>query len=191
MVNIGFAAGTTKQRGTRGGTTSNTRTEQEIEWTTFQGEKIYIKPKPLMKQHVPKGPEGAGAGNTAAATSKDALPGVGPDGKPFAGTATAKDGTTTSQPQSQLTSSLTETSEDDEAKKKEQEKAEKKTKKGLTEKELDLVMDIELGETNTFDLMFIPSSLVQNDAEEYTHIASENKKYEELKVNKIGSDSYT
>jgi hypothetical protein len=91
---------------------------------------------------------------------------------------------------SQLTSSLMETSEDEEAKKKEQEKQDKKAKKGLTERDLDQIVDIELGETNTFDLLFIPSSLVQNDAEEYTVIASENKKYEELKSNKVGSDSY-
>ena len=83
-----------------------------------------------------------------------------------------------------------ETSEDEEAKKKEQEKIDKKTKRGLTEKDLDMVIDIELCETNTFDIMFIPSSLVQNDAEEYTVIATENKKYEELKANKVGSDSY-
>jgi len=90
---------------------------------------------------------------------------------------------------SQLTSSLLETSEDEEAKK-EKEKQEKKVKKGLSEKEIDAIIDIELCETETFDLLFIPSSLVQNDAEEYTAIASENKKYEELKANKVGSDSY-
>lgn len=51
-----------------------------------------------------------------------------------------------------------ETSEDEEAKKKEQEKADKKAKKGLTEKELESVIDIELAETETFTLLFIPSS---------------------------------
>jgi hypothetical protein len=61
---------------------------------------------------------------------------------------------------SQLTSSLLETSEDEEAKKKEQEKADKKAKKGLSEKDLEAIIDIELCETNTFDLMFIPSQLV-------------------------------
>jgi hypothetical protein len=90
---------------------------------------------------------------------------------------------------SQLTSSLLETSEDEEAKK-EKEKQDKKVKKGLSEKEIEAIIDIELCETETFDLLFIPSSLVQNDAEEYTAIASENKKYEELKANKVGSDSY-
>ena len=39
--------------------------------------------------------------------------------------------------QSQLTSSLLETSEDEEAKKKAEEKLAKKTKKGLTEKEIE------------------------------------------------------
>jgi hypothetical protein len=142
-----------------------------------------------MKPHQPKA-EGAqqtaGASTTgqgAAVTSKDATD------KPSAQPGATNNQTNTSM-HSQLTSSLMETSEDEEAKKKEQEKLEKKAKKGLTERDLDAVIDIELGETNTFDLLFIPSSLVQNDAEEYTVIASENKKYEELKQNKVGSDSY-
>jgi hypothetical protein len=62
--------------------------------------------------------------------------------------------------QSQLTSSLLETSEDEEAKKREQEKLAKKTRKGLTEAEIEAIVDIELSESNTFDLLFIPSSLV-------------------------------
>lgn len=73
--------------------------------------------------------------------------------------------------QSQLTSSLLETSEDEEAKKREQEKLAKKTKKGLSDKEIESIVDIELTETNSFDLMFIPSSLVQNDTPEHTFIA--------------------
>lgn len=32
---------------------------------------------------------------------------------------------------------------------------------------------------------------MQNDTEEHTAVAAENKKYEELKANKLGSDSYT
>ncbi len=53
------------------------------------------------------------------------------------------------------------------------------------------MVDIELVETETFEILFIPSSLVQNDTDEHTIVANENKKYEELKANKIGSDSYT
>ena len=93
--------------------------------------------------------------------------------------------------QSQLTSSLLETSEDDEAKKKADEKLSKKKKKDLTEKEQEAIVDIELGESETFDLLFIPSSLVPNDTPEHTQIANENKLYDALKANKIGSDSYT
>ena len=92
--------------------------------------------------------------------------------------------------QSQLTSSFQETSDDDEAKRKMQEKLEKKNKKALTEKEIDALVDIDIGETETFDLLFIPSSLVQNDTDEQTIVTTENKKYEELKANKVGSDSY-
>jgi len=71
-----------------------------------------------------------------------------------------------------------------------QEKLEKKNKKALTEKEIDALVDIDIGETETFDLLFIPSSLVQNDTDEQTIVTTENKKYEELKANKVGSDSY-
>ena len=48
-----------------------------------------------------------------------------------------------------MTSSLAETSEDEEAKKKEAEKAAKKAKKGLSSKELEKDVDIELMETET------------------------------------------
>jgi hypothetical protein len=70
--------------------------------------------------------------------------------------------------QSQLTSSLLETSEDDEAKKKADEKLSKKKKKDLTEKEQEAIVDIELAETETFDLLFIPSIQVPNDTPEHT-----------------------
>jgi hypothetical protein len=44
----------------------------------------------------------------------------------------------------------------------------KKNKKGLSEREINALVDIELCETNTMDLLFIPSSLVPNDTEEHT-----------------------
>jgi len=68
--------------------------------------------------------------------------------------------------QSNLTSSLMDTTEDEEAKRKEEEKLAKKQKRGLSEKEIDALIDIELGESVTFELMFIPSCLVQNDTDE-------------------------
>ena len=111
------------------------------------------------------------------------------DGSGQPGTTTKADPTSTSL-HSQLTSSLLETSEDEEAKRKEQEKLDKKAKKGLTERELEATIDIELGETETFTLLFIPSSQIQNDTDEYALVAAESKKYDELKANKVGSDSY-
>jgi len=60
----------------------------------------------------------------------------------------------------------------------------------LTEKEMESVIDIELCETETFTLLFIPSSQIQNDTEEFAQVAAESKKYDELKANKVGSDSY-
>ena len=84
-----------------------------------------------------------------------------------------------------------ETSEGEEEKRKQMERESKKQKKGLTEKELDQLVDIELSETNTFTMMFIPGILVSHDSEEHNVVTLENKKYEELKANKLGSDSYT
>jgi hypothetical protein len=74
-------------------------------------------------------------------------------------TATQDKDKTSLSMQSQLTSSLLETSD---------EKLSKKKKKDLTEKEQEAIVDIELGETETFDLLFIPSILVPNDTPEHT-----------------------
>lgn len=40
-------------------------------------------------------------------------------------------------------------------------------------------------------MLFIPGILVSHESEEHNVVTNENKKYEELKTNKIGSDSYT
>lgn len=53
------------------------------------------------------------------------------------------------------------------------------------------MIDIELAETETFELFYIPGVAVATDTEEHVQVTNENKKYEELKQNKIGSDSYT
>ena len=92
---------------------------------------------------------------------------------------------------SQLDSSLMETSEDEEAKRKEAEKAAKKAKKGLTAAELDANVDIELAETDTLTLLYIPSTISNHDTEEQQAQSAASKAYEQLKQNKIGSDSYT
>lgn len=69
--------------------------------------------------------------------------------------------------QSGMTSSLMETSEDEEAKKKEAEKAAKKAKKGLSDKELEQEINIELSETSTMTLLYIRSVLVPSETDEY------------------------
>jgi hypothetical protein len=39
---------TTRARGTRGGTTTESRQKEETEYQFFNGERYYVKPKPLM-----------------------------------------------------------------------------------------------------------------------------------------------
>jgi hypothetical protein len=39
-------------------------------------------------------------------------------------------------------------------------------------------------------MLYIPGILVAHETEEHNIVTNENKKYEELKQNKIGSDSY-
>lgn len=54
-----------------------------------------------------------------------------------------------------------------------------------------MLVDIELAETETFELLHIPAVLVQHDTDEHTAAVNDNKKYQDLIANKIGSDSYT
>lgn len=89
-----------------------------------------------------------------------------------------------------LTSSLAETSEDEEAKKKAEKEA-KKAKKGLDEEDLAKEVDIELQETDTCWLLHIPSKKVPAEpAEEYQNVKQANDVYENLLKSKIGSDNY-
>ena len=81
-----------------------------------------------------------------------------------------------------------ETSEDEDKKKKEAAEKAKKVKKGLTPEELDEIIDIGLKETETITLMVIPSVMVNDDLAEETK--EHNERYDTLRKNKIGSDSY-
>jgi len=94
--------------------------------------------------------------------------------------------------QSDLTSSLMETSEDEREKKaKEAEKAKKAAKKGLTEKQLNEDICIELSETETITLLLIPGVYVSGEKEdEYAMIEKKNKIYKELCDKKISSDAF-
>ena len=89
-----------------------------------------------------------------------------------------------------LTSSLAETSEDEEAKKKAEEKAAKKAKKGLSQKELDQDVDIELTETETSWFLHIPSVKTPHEDPEYAQVDAANKAYDSLLQSKVGSDNY-
>ena len=70
-----------------------------------------------------------------------------------------KDATALSM-QSGMSSSLVETSEDEEAKKREAEKAAKAAKRGLSEKELEADVDVVIEETETIMILHIPSQVV-------------------------------
>jgi len=90
---------------------------------------------------------------------------------------------------SQLTSSLVDgTSDDDMAKKKADDK--KAKKKELTPAQLEEVIDVELKETNTITLMFLPSIVVNSETDEQKKVMERNEEYNQLKQNKIGSDLY-
>ena len=66
----------------------------------------------------------------------------------------------------------------------------KKKKKGLTEKELEALIDIELSETRTQTLLHIPGTFVKQDSEDHQLTTEKNKAYDELKKSKIGSDAF-
>jgi len=59
-----------------------------------------------------------------------------------------------------MSSSLVETSEDEEAKRKEAEKAAKAAKKGFSAKDLDADVDVVIEETETVMILHIPSQVV-------------------------------
>ncbi len=96
-----------------------------------------------------------------------------------------------------MSSSLVETSEDEEAKRKEAEKAAKQAKRGLGTKELEADVDVEIEETETIFLLHIPSQVVaaqtsgDGDNQEVAQVDAAIKRYEVFLENKKGSDNYT
>ena len=77
-----------------------------------------------------------------------------------------------------MSSSLVETSEDEEAKRKEKEKKHGSKKGELSAKELDTDVDIDICETETLNILYIPSTMVTLDSEEYNGVDAANKKYD-------------
>jgi hypothetical protein len=74
-------------------------------------------------------------------------------------------------------------------------KEEKARKKGLSEEELNALVDVELCETETLTLIYIPAIIVPHDTEEngaYQTVVKDNKAYDELINNKtFRADNYT
>lgn len=99
--------------------------------------------------------------------------------------------------QSGMSSSLVETSEDEEAKRKEAEKAAKAAKRGLSTKELDADVDVVIEETETVMILHIPSQVVaatttgDTENEEAAIVDAAIKRYDAFLHNKEGSDNYT
>ena len=97
-----------------------------------------------------------------------------------------------------MSSSLVETSEDEEAKKREAEKAAKAAKRGLSEKELEADVDVVIEETETIMIMHIPSQVVAaqqaadaTDNDEAKAVQDAIQRYDSFLENKKGSDNYT
>ena len=117
------------------------------------------------------------------------------DGK-LAAPGAQKDATALSM-QSGMSSSLVETSEDEEAKRKEAEKAARAARKGLDEDELDADVDVVIEETETIMILTMPSQVVaaqtsgDADNEEIAQVDAAIKRYDAFLENKKGSDNYT
>ena len=72
------------------------------------------------------------------------------------------------------------TSQDEQAKK-EAERAAKAAKRGLTEAELEMEVEVDLVETDTITMMFYPGVVVNHDTQENTDALKDNKDYEALR----------
>mmetsp|Transcript_26323 Transcript_26323/g.35976 ORF Transcript_26323/g.35976 Transcript_26323/m.35976 type:complete len:96 (-) Transcript_26323:115-402(-) len=93
--------------------------------------------------------------------------------------------------QDALSSSLLETSEDEEAQKRREAELAKKKMKGLSARQLEMDHNISLCETETCEMLYIPSKVVAGDGDEAAVVKETAEKYKELIENKVGSDSYT
>ncbi|CAD8164655.1 unnamed protein product [Paramecium pentaurelia] len=82
---------------------------------------------------------------------------------------------------------------DSDSKRDQSEQQEKKTKqkKGLKEEDLEENIPINLSETCTMQLLFIPSSFINNEQGKKSGVIQKTQEYEKYMVEKIGSDNYT
>ena len=186
----GLGAGQTKRTGNtrtrRTGGTTGTGMDKtyELEHVKINGHEVFVKPKQLVQKHESKPVEDkSNIGRTEGeesekdSQSKDTEKNMKKEEK-------KKE---ESSVHSQLTSSLVETSEDEKERKKKEETAQKK---GLKQKDLDKIIDVNLSETKTICFIDIPSTMVVQESDEDVENQEKNKLYKELIQNKIGSDSY-
>lgn len=146
-------------------------------------------PKPLVddKSGIPDGSQSGVESNPATDQSKGESKGVDKKEKKEE----KKEKKESMSIHSAMDSSMVETSEDERQKELEAQKAASKKKKGFSQAELEEIIDVELSETTTLTFLHIPGVIVNADTEEHVKCVEDNKTYEVLKQNKIGSDSYT
>lgn len=87
-----------------------------------------------------------------------------------------------------MLSSMLEGSEDEESRRQEAKKKKKEEKKGLTEEEKNQMVDIELTETETMDLLIIPGTICTDTTDDSM---KQTEDYKKLLSFKVGADSYS
>lgn len=147
--------GHTTRRRTAGVTTTGTQGPTDVEYVVHNGQRIYVKPKPLMMKRSHEeakggtGPsEGIRDGSQSGASAADQV-GKSKDTNDKAQEEAKKTGEEKKSETSQMNSSYMDTSENDSEKKAKEEAAAKAKKRGLSAAELEATVDIELSETRT------------------------------------------
>jgi hypothetical protein len=175
-----------------GGTTSQShrKEDEDMEYDERTGKMFSIKPLPLfiIRSKGDVKPEGEEQPEEAAEESKAE---EGSENTKAAEDAPKKEeGKPDQSMQSAVSMTMTETSEDARERAEAEAAKAKKKDKGLTEKEMNAMIDIELFESETQTLFMVPGITGVMETEEFNIIDEENKKYEALIANKKGSDSY-
>ena len=153
-------------------TTSGNKT---MDLNYFMVEGVNVRPKPLMIKHVDKEERTddlqASMGGSRAESNLELKASAEQPKK-------EEDKKENTSQHSQMTSSMMETSEDEREKKRLEDAKQKPKKKGLSEKELDVIVSVEIKETKTITLLHIPGICVNHDTREAAEAQAVNKTYE-------------
>ena len=155
--NMNFG-GATRTRKTGANTTSGNKT---IDLNYFMVDGINVRPKPLMMKHVEK--QEVRDENEEPQSHDQSR---GESNLELKASAEVDKKKETGSQHSQMTSSMVETSEDEREKKRLEDEKKKSKKKGISETELDMVINVEIKETKTITLLHIPGICVNHDTEE-------------------------